>query len=89
MCAMLSCIRVIPFGSTRTVPFPGMKYTERRLVPSMCNSCVQCSVLGTGEATARILHSVLGLLLQERHRGAGVCPKEGKEAAEGCKEQVL
>jgi len=46
-------------------------------------------VLGTGETAPWILCSVLGLSLQEGHRGAGACPEEGKEAGEGSREQVL
>ena len=38
------------------------------------------SVLSTGEATPRVLCSVLGLSLQERHQSPGACPEKGNEA---------
>jgi len=40
-------------------------------------------VLGTGEATSRVLCSALGPSLQERHRGAGAHPKTSNKAGEG------
>ena len=45
-------------------------------------------VLSTGEATAQMLHAVLGPSLHEGHGGAGACPEQGSEAGEGSGEQV-
>lgn len=41
------------------------------------------SVLSSGEATLRVLRSVLGTSLQERHRGPGMCPERGNKAVRG------
>ena len=41
------------------------------------------SVLCTGEAASRILRSVLGPSLHERHQVPGVCPEKDKKTGEG------
>ena len=40
-------------------------------------------VLGIGEASPRVLCSVLGTSVQEGHGGAGAGPEKGNEASEG------
>jgi len=46
------------------------------------------SEFSAGEAAPRVLCSVLGPSLQERHGGPGVCPEKGNKAGEGCGAQV-
>ena len=41
------------------------------------------SVLSSAEAAPRVLCSVLGPTLQERHCGPGVCSEKGNEAVRG------
>lgn len=43
----------------------------------MLNMSQQCDLLSIGEATARVLGSVLGTSVQERPGYAGECPTEG------------
>lgn len=48
-----------------------------------------CPVFSSGEAASQILCSVFGPLLQERHQGLGVYPKEGSKAGERSEAQAL
>jgi len=57
-------------------------------VASRSSEVIFPPVLDTGEAAPRVLYSVLSSSLQERHQGAGVCPKKGNKAGEGSREQV-
>ena len=42
-----------------------------------------CPVLGTGEASPRVLCSVLGTSVQKGHGGAGAGAKKGNKAVKG------
>ena len=46
-------------------------------------------VLGIGEASPRVLCSVLGTLIQEGHGGTGAGPEKGNEASEGLGKSAL
>ena len=46
-------------------------------------------VLGIGEASPRVLCSVLGTSVQEGHGGTGAGPEKGNEASEGLEEYAL
>ena len=46
-------------------------------------------VLGIGEASPRVLCSVLGTSVQKGHGGAGAGPKKGNKACEGLGEYAL
>ena len=54
---------------------------------SLENNCPP--VLSTGEVAPRVLCPILGISLQERHRGPGVCSKKGNKAGEGSGAQAL
>lgn len=49
---------------------------------------ISSKLTSTGEATPRVLGSVLGPSKQERHRGVGACSEEKHRAREGSGEQV-
>jgi len=61
----------------------------RDSVASRSEEMIGAPVLNTGEATPRVLCSVLGPSLQERHGAARVCPEKVNEAAERSREHVL
>ena len=48
-----------------------------------------CPCIRYCEATPGVLCSVLGPSLQERHWGAGACPKKVSRAGKGSREQIL
>ena len=48
-----------------------------------------CLDLGTGEASPRVLCSVLGISVQKEHGGAGAGPEKGNKACEGLGEYAL
>ena len=59
----------------------------RNSVASRSREVIIC--LYIGEAAPRVLCSVLGPSLQERHRGPETCPEKGNETGEGSEAQVL
>ena len=48
-----------------------------------------CLDLGTGEASPRVLCSVLGTSVQKGHGGTGAGPNKGNKACEGLGEYAL
>ena len=48
-----------------------------------------CPVLSTGEASPRVLCSILGTSVQKGHGGAGAGPEKGSKACEGLGEYAL
>ena len=61
----------------------------RNSVASRTREAIVPPVLDTGETVPQILCSVLGPSLQERHFGAGACPKKSSEVGERSGAQVL
>ena len=73
------------------------------LIPPCGKNCSPCSLMfaeclerpnpapvrGTGEASPRVLCSVLGTSVHKGHRGAGAGPKKGSKACEGLGEYAL